>query len=90
MFCREDELAIKHGRYISELLACARQNTQYECLKNKRESRSAKHFSVRTTEQMVCICDFPFTSWKLCNFQVKFCYVICDFLFILCSLISEN
>ncbi len=59
MFCREDELTFKYGCYISELLACARQNTQCECFTNKCESRSAKHFSVRTTEQMVCICDFP-------------------------------
>lgn len=32
---------------------------QCECLKNKCESRSVKNFSVRTTQQMVCICDFP-------------------------------
>ncbi len=72
--------------------------TQCECLKNKCESRSAKRFSVRTTEQMVCICIFYFLEVVQLSGEVL-CYVICDFLlfsksflchFILCSLISEN
>ncbi len=61
-------------------------------------SRSAKHFSVRTTEQMVCICIFYFLEVVQLSGEVL-CYVICDFYFrnlilfchfILCFLISEN
>jgi len=55
IFFSEDEMSFKYKRYISETAWLC----QCECLKNKCESRSAKNFSVRATQQMVCMCDFP-------------------------------
>lgn len=63
-FC-EDEMSFKYKRYISELLACAKQNTQCECLKNKCESRSAKTLVYQQLNRwFVCVISLSFASWK--------------------------